>query len=79
VGVPSAPIEVGADPLLDEQKKVTGSVIGSPKTMRRMLTFSAKHHIAPIVERLPMAKANEAIARVHEGKARMRIVLDAPF
>jgi alcohol/geraniol dehydrogenase (NADP+) len=79
VGVPDKPIEVSADPLLDEQKKITGSVIGSPQTMRRMLVFSAEHHIAPIVERMPMANANEAIARVREGKARMRIVLDAPF
>ena len=76
IGVPSEPLRLGVDPLLDEQKKVTGSVVGSPATMRRMLDVAAAHGIAPITERLPMDRANEAVARVREGKARMRIVLD---
>jgi len=77
VGVPGAPLTVGVDPLLDGQKKITGSVIGSPATMRRMLDFSATHGITPVIERLPMSRANEAVARVREGKARLRIILDA--
>jgi uncharacterized zinc-type alcohol dehydrogenase-like protein len=76
VGVPSASIAVHPDFLLDHQKKITGSVIGSPGTMRRMLAFAAAHRIAPIVERMPMSAANEAIDRVRMGAARMRIVLD---
>jgi len=76
VGIPGAPLTLSADPLLDEQKRITGSVIGSAKTMRRMLAFAAEHRIAPIVERMPMSSANEAITRVREGRARMRIVLD---
>lgn len=76
VGIPGAPLTVSVDPLLDEQKRITGSVIGSTKTMRRMLSFAAEHGIAPIVERMPMASVNDAIARVREGRARMRIVLD---
>ena len=76
VGVPSAPLTVGVDPLLDGQKKITGSVIGSPATMRRMLDVAATHSIAPVIERMPMSRANEAVARVREGKARLRIILD---
>jgi alcohol/geraniol dehydrogenase (NADP+) len=76
VGVPSAPLTVHPDFLLDHQKKITGSVIGSPATMRRMLAFAAQHRIAPIIERMPMSRANEAIERVRKGAARMRIVLD---
>lgn len=76
VGVPSAPVAVHPDFLLDHQKKITGSVIGGPATMRRMLAFAARHRIAPIIERMPMEKANEAIDRVRAGQARMRIVLD---
>jgi uncharacterized zinc-type alcohol dehydrogenase-like protein len=78
VGVPSAPVTVHPDFLLDHQKKVTGSVIGSPATMRRMLAFSAEKGIAPIIERMPMTAANEAIDRVRAGAARMRIVLSMP-
>lgn len=77
VGIPNAPFSVAADPLLDEQKRITGSIIGSTATMRRMLAFAAQHRIAPMVERLPMAAANQAIARVRSGGARMRIILDA--
>lgn len=78
VGVPTSPLKISADPLLDEQKSITGSVIGSPQTMREMLTFAGHHQIAPIVERMDMtvASANEALSRVREGKARMRIILD---
>jgi len=76
IGVPSEALRVGVDPLLDEQKKITGSVIGSPATMRRMLSFAAEHAIAPITERMPLARANEAVTSVREGRARMRIILD---
>lgn len=75
-GVPGHPLRLSPDPLMDEQKKITGSVIGSPATMRRMLDTAARNSVAPIVERLPLAKANEAVARVRAGNARMRIVLD---
>lgn len=77
VGVPPSPVSVSPDPLLDGQKKLTGSVIGSPATMRRMLAFAAEHGIAPIVERMPMDRVNEALDRVRSGSARMRIILDA--
>jgi uncharacterized zinc-type alcohol dehydrogenase-like protein len=76
VGVPGAPLVLSADPLMDEQKTVTGSVIGSSATMRRMLALAAREAIAPIVEHLPLGRANEAVARVRDGTARMRIVLD---
>ena len=76
VGVPGAPLRLSADPLMDEQKKITGSVIGSPSTMRRMLAIAAAQQIAPIVEHMPLGKANDAVARVREGRARMRVVLD---
>lgn len=76
VGVPSAKVVVSPERLLDEQKSVTGSVIGSPATIRRMLAFAATNQVAPIVERMPLERANEAVARVRSGEARMRIVLD---
>ena len=76
IGVPSKPLTLGVDPLLDEQKKVTGSVIGSPATMRKMLSVAAEHHISPITESMPLARANDAVSRVREGRARMRVVLD---
>lgn len=76
VGVPGEALRVGVDPLLDEQKRITGSVIGSRATMRRMLAFAAERGIAPITESMPLDRANEAVARVREGRARLRVVLD---
>jgi len=76
VGIPSSHLTIHPDFLIDQQKTVTGSAIGSPDTMRRMLRFAADEGIAPIVEHMPMSQANEAIARVRDGKARMRVVLD---
>lgn len=76
VGVPKNEVTVHPDHLLDGQKKVTGSVIGSPATMRRMLAFSAEHGILPIVERMPLSAVNDAVSRVRRGEARLRIVLD---
>jgi uncharacterized zinc-type alcohol dehydrogenase-like protein len=44
-----------------------------------MLEFCARHEIAPQVERFQMSKINDAFERLHSGKARYRIVLDADF
>lgn len=81
IGVPSEAITVPPDPLLDEQKSITGSVIGSPRTMRRMLTFAAEREVRPIVESAEMTRAgvNEALDRVRSGRARMRVVLHSNF
>jgi uncharacterized zinc-type alcohol dehydrogenase-like protein len=40
-----------------------------------MLEVAATHGVKAITERFPMAKANEAIARVKKSKVRYRAVL----
>lgn len=77
IGVPSKAVTVAVDPLLDGQKTLTGSVIGSPATMRRMLDFATENRVKPITEHMPMAKVNDALDRVRAGEARLRVVLDA--
>ena len=42
-----------------------------------MLDFAARHQITPQVERFPLSQVNDALAHLHEGKARYRIVLKA--
>jgi uncharacterized zinc-type alcohol dehydrogenase-like protein len=54
---------------------LTGSILGNPPTMRRMLAFAQEHKITPAVELMPMSQVNEALKRVKENKARYRIVL----
>ena len=41
-----------------------------------MLEFCGTHDINAVTEHFPMSRANEALAHLHEGKARYRIVLD---
>jgi uncharacterized zinc-type alcohol dehydrogenase-like protein len=75
VGAVLEPISLGVFSLLMEQKSISATPLGSPATMRTMLDFCARHHIAPQVETFPMSRINEAFARLEDGKARYRIVL----
>jgi alcohol/geraniol dehydrogenase (NADP+) len=79
VGVVPDPIEFEVFDLIDEQKCMSGSPVGSPATTMTMLDFCARHGIAPVTESLPMSRVNEAIKRLRAGKARYRIVLENDF
>ncbi len=75
VGVPPSPIAVQAFSLIGQQRSISGSPTGSPRDLRAMLDIAAKHGVKAITERFPMAKANEAIAKVKKNKVRYRAVL----
>ncbi|MEW6512541.1 MAG: NAD(P)-dependent alcohol dehydrogenase [Pseudomonadota bacterium] len=79
VGAVLEPIPVRVFSLLDGQKCVSGSPIGSPASMAKMLDFCARHGIAPQVEHFPMSRVNAALDHLRAGKARYRIVLDADW
>ena len=75
VGAVLEPIPVAAFALIGGQKSISGSPLGSPFNTARMLEFSARHDIAPVIEVFPMSKVNEALDHLRAGKARYRIVL----
>ncbi len=75
VGAVLEPIPVGVFSLLVGQKSLSGSPLGSPAAIGKMLEFCARHRIAPQVEYYPMRRANEALARLASGQVRYRIVL----
>jgi uncharacterized zinc-type alcohol dehydrogenase-like protein len=75
VGVPPSPISIQAFPLIDGQRSITGSPIGSPRDLHEMLDVAARHGVKAITERFAMAKANDAIAKVKKSKVRYRAVL----
>ena len=77
VGAVLEPIPVSAFGLIMAQKSISGSPVGSPSTIARMLDFCGRHGIKPTTEIFPMKKVNEALEHLHAGKARYRIVLDA--
>lgn len=70
------PLNLNAFHMIGGQKRIAGSPVGSPATTATMLEFCARHGIAPVVERFPMSKVNDAIAHLRSGKARYRVVLD---
>ena len=76
VGAVLAPVPVGAFSLIMGQKSVSGSPVGSPSAAARMIAFCARHSIAPIIEKFPMSRINDALERLRSGKARYRVVLE---
>jgi uncharacterized zinc-type alcohol dehydrogenase-like protein len=75
VGASLDPIDVSVFGMIMGQRSISGSPVGSPATIAKMLDFAALHHIEPLVETFPMSQVNEALAHLQSGKARYRIVL----
>ena len=75
VGAVLEPMAIPAFSLIMGEKSVGGSPIGSPALTKTMLDFCVRRNIYPDVEEFPMAKINEAIEHLKNGKARFRIVL----
>ncbi len=75
VGMVLEPMAIPTGLLIAGERIVSGSPVGSPALISKMLEFSARHHIYPEVEEFPMSKVNEALEHLEAGKARFRIVL----
>jgi uncharacterized zinc-type alcohol dehydrogenase-like protein len=75
VGVPPSPLQLQGFPLIAGQKNIAGSPIGSPRDLHEMLDVAARHGVKAITECFPMAKANDAVARVKKNQVRYRAVL----
>ena len=76
VGATLDPLDIGVFPLITGQRSISGSPVGSPATITKMLEFSARHNIKPIVENFKLAQVNEALDRLKSGATRYRIVLN---
>ncbi len=61
--------------LVAHEVSITGSFLGNSATMRDMLAFAEAHGISPLIEPMPMERANDAIDRLRAGLAHYRIVL----
>jgi uncharacterized zinc-type alcohol dehydrogenase-like protein len=62
-------------PVIMKQVSISGSPVGSPATIARMLDFSVRHDIKPVIEKFHMDQVNEAMDHLRSGKAHYRIVL----
>ena len=75
VGVVPNPISSQVFPLIEGQKSISGSSLGSPATVAQMLDFAVRHKIEPVIETFKFEQVNEAMERLGSGKARYRLVL----
>jgi uncharacterized zinc-type alcohol dehydrogenase-like protein len=75
VGAVLEPVPVSAFSLIGGRKSISGSPLGSPATVAKMLDFCARHQIAPVTETFAMKDVNAALDHLRSGKARHRIVL----
>ena len=75
VGVAPSPMQIAAFSLISGQKSVSGNPTGSPRDLHEMLDVAARHGVKAITERFPMAKANDAVAKVKKNQVRYRAVL----
>lgn len=77
LGRPSNPALIEMGHLISSQKTICGSSTANRPLMNEMLTFAAKNHIYPLIEKMPLSQVNQAIERVKANAARYRIVLEA--
>lgn len=75
VGAAPGELRLRIFPLIEAQKSVGGSAIGSNGELAALLKFSAEHKIAPLVESFPMTDANLALERLRKNQLRYRAVL----
>lgn len=75
VGATLEPLNVGAFTLISGQRSISGSPVGSPVTIAKMLDFTKRHKIKPVIEKFKFEDVNNALERLRSGKAHYRIVL----
>ena len=75
VGVSDDAIPLNAIPLIFGGRSVHGSLTGRAIETQDALDFSVLAEVRPMIETLPLAKAEEAYKRMMAGKARFRMVL----
>src|SRR5215468_2254095 len=75
LGVGPEPIEVTSTDLIFGNRKVEGSLTGTPATGDATLRFSSLTGVSAMIETVPLEEAAAAYARMMAGKARFRIVL----
>lgn len=76
VGVPEKAPELKAFALIGGRRAVAGSLIGGIAETQEMLDFCAKHKIVSDIEQIPIAKINDAYARMIKGDVKYRFVID---
>jgi len=75
LGAGKDPLPVSAGPLVVGERGILGSITGSPYENERTLDFSVLADVRPMIEVMPLEKAQEAYLRMKSGAVRFRMVL----
>jgi len=75
LGVGPEPIEVSSLDLIFGERKVAGSLTGTPATGDTTLRFSELSGVSAMIETVPLDQAAAAYAKMMAGQARFRMVL----
>ncbi len=75
LGVGPEPIEVTSVDLIFGERKLTGSLTGTPAIGDAALRFSALSGVSAMIETVPLDQAAAAYSKMMAGKARFRMVL----
>ena len=70
------PMQIAPMQLIGFQLSLSGSPVGSPAAIAKMLDFAARHDVAAQTEHFPLADVNAALDHLRNGKPRYRVVLD---
>ncbi|KAK1946581.1 NADP-dependent alcohol dehydrogenase C 2 [Phytophthora citrophthora] len=76
VGLPNDEVHFKPAQVVMKGAKFVGSHIGSIQDVKDMLELAAEKNVRPVVQKLPMSKANEGIQMLRDGKVRYRVVLE---
>jgi len=77
VGADAGSVSIPSAQLVMNGQTVTGHLTGSPRETQEAMDFAAINGVRPMIERMPLEQASEAVARLRNGAPRFRIVLDA--
>ena len=75
VGASMEPIEVSPMQLIGGRRSIVGWASGDARDSQDTLELAALRRVRPMIEQLPLEKANEAYERMITNKARFRMVL----
>lgn len=75
VGALLEPVKLNIISLMDAQRSISASPVGSPAVIAQMLDFADRHNISAEVEEFDMKNVNEAVDRLEHGSPRFRVVL----
>lgn len=76
VGATLEPLDINVFSLIMGQKQISGSPVGSPMNIEKMLDFANLHQIQPTIELFKLSEVNDAIKKLEDGKIHYRAVLD---